>query len=233
MNTNRKIAVAVGILYIIGTAAGILSVVLTMSIMDAPDYLGRIFENQNLIIIGALCILTMGLALAMIPAVIYPVFRKYNPTLAVGYVIFRGGLETFTYLIGSICWLSLIGLSQAFGKTGAPDVSNFYVLGGLLKQGALIGSNLTAIVFPLGAMMLYIFLYQSKLIPRWLSVWGMIAVGLNFISTGIMPMFGIVGSWSAIQAISNVPIFLQEMVMAVWLIVRGFSLPLIASMQEK
>jgi hypothetical protein len=232
MNTNRKIAVFVGVLYIIGTAAGILSVVFSTPILDAPDYLSRVLVNQNQIVIAALCILTMGLALAMIPAVIYPIFRKYNPTLAVGYVIFRGGLETITYLFGSICWLSLIGLSQAFGKTGIPD-STFYVLGDLLKYGSDISSNLTAIIFPLGAMMLYIFLYQSKLIPRWLSVWGMIAVGLNFISTGIMPMFGIVGSWSTIQTISNVPIFLQEMVMAVWLIARGFSLPSIPSVSAE
>ena len=102
-------------------------------------------------------------------------------------------------------------------------------LGNLLQKAAEISSNLTAIIFPLGAMMFYFVLYQSKLIPRWLSVWGFLAVILHLVSTGLLGMFNLVDQMSTIQTVLNLPIFLQEMVMAVWLIVRGFDASAIAS----
>lgn len=223
MNSNRNTATIVGVLYILGTAAGVLSVVFTMPIFSAPGYLSGILENQNQIIIGALCVLTMGLALAMIPVVIYPIFKQYNQPLALGYVVFRGGLETFTYIVIVICWLVLIPLSQQYAKAGTVDAASFHALGVVIRKAADISANLTAIVFPLGAMMLYYFLYQSRLIPRWLSTWGMIGVGLHIVSTGLLGLFNLIDSTSVIQTASNLPIFLQEMVMAVWLIAKGFN----------
>ena len=76
MNANRRTAIIVGVLYIIGTVAGILSVVLTRPILDSPDYLARVSVNENQIIVGALFVLTMGLALAMVPVMMFPIFRK-------------------------------------------------------------------------------------------------------------------------------------------------------------
>ena len=67
MDTHRKTAVIVGVLFIIGTVAGILSVVFTSTILDAPDYLVQVAANANSVIIGTLLVLVMGFALAMIP----------------------------------------------------------------------------------------------------------------------------------------------------------------------
>jgi hypothetical protein len=228
LNTSRKTAVIVGVLFIIGTVAGVLSVVLTSSILNGPDLLTAVAANENQVIIGALLVLTMGLALAMVPVVIFPILKQHNEVLALGYVVFRGALETLTYFVVVIAWLLLIPLSQAFVVAGAADASSFQALGALLLKAAEIGASLTAIVFPLGAAMLYAVLYQSKLIPRWLSVWGLIAVALNFVSTGLAGVFGLAPQMSAIQMAANLPIFLQEMVMAVWLIVKGFNASAIA-----
>jgi hypothetical protein len=228
MNTSRKTAVIVGVLFIIGTLAGVLSVVLTSSILNGPDFLAAVAANENQVIIAALLVLTMGLALAMVPVVIFPIVKQHNEVLALGYVVFRGALETLTYFVVVIAWLLLIPLSQAFVVAGAADASSFQALGALSLKAAEIGASLTAIVFPLGAAMLYAVLYQSKLIPRWLSVWGLIAVALNFVSTGLAGVFGLTPQMSTIQMVTNLPIFLQEMVMAVWLIVKGFNAPAIA-----
>jgi hypothetical protein len=92
-----------------------------------------------------------------------------------------------------------------------------------MVEAAKIGGTLCAIVFPLGAIMFYIVLYQSKLIPRWISVWGLVAVVLHLLATGIADMFSLMSSMSTLQNVLNFPIFLQEMVMAVWLIVKGFN----------
>src|SRR5574341_1556222 len=98
MNTNRKTATIVGVLYIIGTVAGILSVVFTGPILNDPDYLIKVSANENQILIGALFVLTMGFALALVPVMLFPIFKKYNEALALGYVVFRGALETVTYI---------------------------------------------------------------------------------------------------------------------------------------
>jgi hypothetical protein len=223
MSTSRKTAVIVGVLFIIGTVAGVLSVVLTSSILNGPDFLAAVAANGNQVIIAALLVLTMGLVLAMVPVVIFPILKQHNEVLALGYVVFRGALETMTYMVVVIAWLLLIPLSQAFVAAGAAGASSFQALGALSLKAAEIGANLTAIVFPLGAAMFYAVLYRSKLIPRWLSVWGLIAVALNFVLTGLAGVFGLTDQMSTLQMAANLPIFLQEMVMAVWLIVKGFN----------
>jgi hypothetical protein len=228
MKSSKKTAVIVGVLFIIGTLAGVLSVVLTSSILNGPDVLAAVAANENQVIIAALLVLTMGLALAMVPVVIFPILKQHNEVLALGYVVFRGALETFTYFVVVIAWLLLIPLSQAFVAAGAAGAANLQASGALLLKAAEIGASLTALVFPLGAAMLYAVLYQSKLIPRWLSVWGLLAVALNFVSTGLAGVFGLTDQMSALQMIANLPIFLQEMVMAVWLIVKGFNASAIA-----
>jgi hypothetical protein len=232
MKSSRKTAIIVGVLFIIGTLAGVLSVVLTGSILNGPDVLAAVAANETQVIIAALLVLTMGLALAMVPVVIFPILKQHNEVLALGYVVFRGALETLTYFVVVIAWLLLIPLSQAFAGAGAADASSFQALGALSLKAAEIGASLTAIVFPLGAAMLYVVLFQSRLIPRWLSVWGLIAVALNFASTGLAGVFGLTPQMGAIQMATNLPIFLQEMVMAGWLIVVGFNASAIAKNVE-
>lgn len=225
MNTNRKTGMIVGVLYIIGTVSGVLSVVFTTSILAAPDYLAKIAENGNSIITGAFFVLMMSLALALIPIVIFPVLKKYNEVLALGYVVFRGALETVTYIAIVISFLLLVSLSQTAVRSGALDAE---VLGTLVLKAHEISSTLTEIIFPVGALMFYTVLYTSKLIPRWISGWGLIAIVLH-LASGFLNMFGLIGQMSTIQIVLALPIALQEMVMAVWLIVKGFNLTAIGS----
>ena len=165
--------------------------------------------------------LIMGLALAMVPVVIFPILKRHNEVLALGYVVFRGALETVTYLVVVISFLLLASLSQAAAQSGTSEAASFQALGGLMLRTNEIGATTTEIIFPLGALMLYSVLYQSKLIPRWISGWGIIAVILHLVS-GLLDMFGLIGQMSTLQTVLALPIALQEMVMAVWLIVKGF-----------
>jgi len=216
-------AAIVGVLFIVGTVAGVLSVVFTGSILGDPDYLSKVSVNETHIIIGALLVLIMGFALAMVPVIIFPIFKKHNEILALGYVVFRGALETVTYIAVAISWLLLLPVSKEYVTAGAPNTPYFHTLGNVIREAAEISAATTAIVFPLGAMMFYVVFYQSKLIPRWLSVWGLIGVTLHLIAAGLVGMFAITSSMSTIRDIFALPIFLQEMVMAVWLIVKGFN----------
>ena len=226
--TNRKTAIIVGVLFIIGTVAGILSAVFTEPILSDPNYLTKVSENQNQIVTAGLFVLAMGLALAMVPFVIFPVLKKHNETLALGYVVFRGALETVSSIALVLSWLFLLILSREYVAAGAPDASNFQALGAVFLKGADPINAMGGIVFGLGALMLYYVFYQSKLIPRWISVWGFIAILLSF-STNILILFHLQSPSSTANTVMHLPILLQEMVMAVWLIVKGFNSSAIAS----
>ena len=230
MNTNKNIARMMGWLYILGTISGILSRVVTGPINSAQDLLASISANGNPITLGALFVLTMGLALAMIPVIGYPVLRKHNEALALGYVVFRGALEGVYYMAIVVSWLLLLPLSQVY-QAGSPDASNIRVLANVLleaKEIAVFGT----IVFCLGGLMFYYLLFQSKLVPQWLSGWGFIALILGF-AAGLLVMFGFFGPTSTISNVLQIPIGLQEMVLAVWLIVKGFNPSALASESAK
>jgi hypothetical protein len=225
MNTYRTNAVAAGVLYIVGTVSGVLSMVFSSPVLGGPGYLARVAANPEALILGAFCILAMGLALAIVPVALYPVLRRYNRPLAIGYIVFRGALETVTYLGIVAGWLLLVTLAQEYAAGGALAGSDFQVLGTLISKAAEISANLTAVVFPIGAMMLYAVLYQAKLIPRWLSVWGMIAVGLTLASAGVPGLAGRPDAMPAVLTAANASTLVQEMVMAAWFIAKGFNLP--------
>jgi hypothetical protein len=226
MTTYRKTAIIVGVLYIMGTVSGILSRVFTGPIQNAQDSLISVSANGNPIILGALFLLTMGLALAMVPVMMFPILKKHNEVLALGYVVFRGGLETVTYMAMVVSWLLLLPLSQVY-RVGTPDASNLHALSTILLDGNEIGSILT-IVFCLGALMFNYLLYKSKLIPRWISGWGLIAV-IPYLAGGVLGMVGLFGPSSTITNVLDIPLGVQEMVLAVWLIAKGFKASALAS----
>jgi len=214
--TYRKTAVFVGVLFIIGTVAGILSAVFTGSIFDDPDFLIKVSENQNQVIIGALCVLIMGFALAMVPVMLFPIFRKQNEALALGAVLFRGALEAVTYMAMAIIWLILINVSREYNVAGVPEADNLQFLGTLLLDANGPINIILEIIFSLGALMIYYLFYQSKLIPRWLSGWGLLGAILYF-AAGLLELFSLnLGFLLA-------PLALQEMALALWLIIKGFS----------
>ena len=219
-NNYRKTAIHVGVLYIIGTISGILSLSFSDAVRNAQNHLTQISVNENQIIIAALFVLTMGLALALIPVMVYPILKKENPALALGYIVFRGGLEAVGYILTTISWLLLVPLSRAYIQVGAADAALWEAIGTVLFEGEQVGS-VSHIVFCLGAMMFYSALFRSKLVPRWLSGWGLIAL-LPYIAVGLLAMFGIFNPLSSTSVAMQLPLALQEMVLAVWLIVKGF-----------
>lgn len=217
MNNYRKNAIVTGVLYIIGTVAGILSLVFINPLLNSPDLLTAVSADGSQLILGALLILVMALALAMVPVVMFPVLRRHNEVLALGYVVFRGALETFFYFAMVISSLFLLILSQV----AVTDSSALQTVATELLESEMLGSLLT-IVFILGALMFYTVLYQSKLVPRWLSGWGLIAA-LLYLAAGFLVLFGTIEPMSTTDSLLQMPLGIQEMALALWLIVKGFN----------
>jgi Domain of unknown function (DUF4386) len=163
--TNRTTAIIVGVLFIIGTVAGVLSVfVMGGFSMDAPAYLNMAASNPSQVALGGLLVLVMGLALAMVPAMMFPILKRWNEALAIGYVIFRGAMETFTYIAVAICWLLLVVVARQYADSGAAVPSQFGSLGILLVKAQDPIIAVQDIVFGLGALLFYYLLYQARLI---------------------------------------------------------------------
>ncbi len=236
-NANRKTAIIVGVLFIIGTVAGILSGVFTLPILEGQDYLTKIAANERQLVLGALFVLMMGFPLAMIPVVMFPIFRKHNEVLALGAVVFRGVLEAVCYIGIVVCWLTLITLSQAFITAGEPDATYFQLLGTLLLGTVDWFNLILAIVFCLGALMLYWLFYRTKLVPGWLALWGFVGAIL-YLAAPLLNMFDPqhpAPSLGTGVGLLMAPLALQEMVFAVWLIIKGFdaSAPILSQSEPK
>lgn len=226
MKTDKRTAVIVGVLFIIGTAAGILSGVISAPVLNEPDYLQKIVENEQQVIIAALLVLIMGLSLAMVPVLMFPIFNKYNKTLAIGYVVFRGALETVCYFPWILSWLLLVTLSQEYIKAAGSSAPYYQTLGTLLLEAGNWNGQISYIVFSLGALMFYYLFYQSQLIPRWLSIWGLIGAIL-YLAEPLLYLFGMK------LEILFAPLGVQEMVLAIWLIIKGFDASALVSLPAK
>jgi hypothetical protein len=232
MNTNRKIAIIAGVLFIIATVASVLGTLFSKPILDATDYLIKISANENRIAIGALLAFIAALASASIAISLYPVLKKYNQGLALAAVGFRL-IEGVFNVVRVMGLLLLLTLSQEFVKAGAPDSSYFQTSGALIVAGRdWVGNVGLLLAFSLGALMYYYIFYQTRLVPRWLSGWGLVGATLCMVA-GILVMFRVIGPMSTAQIVLAVPIGLQEMVLAVWLIVKGFNPSVIASESSK
>jgi hypothetical protein len=210
MNSNRKTATIVGALFLTVMVTWFIGSELIESILNAPDYLINVYPNRIRVIIGVLFELIQAAAVVGIAVMMFPILKKYDERIALGYVVFRI-LECTMLIVAAISPLLLITLSQEYLKAGAPDASSFQALSTLFialrEHWTLL---VLAIFYSFAAIMFYYVLYQTKLIPRFISVWGFIGASLALATPWFGTLFGI-------------PMGLNELFLGVWLIVKGFN----------
>jgi len=219
VSNPRTIARTVGILFIVGTLAGIFSAV-ALAPTGSPEYLATLAGMPDQIEAGALLVLVMGASLAPIPALLYSILKRHNPTGALGYAIFRT-IEVVTFIGFSLFPMLLLWLSKWYVVAVEPDLTCIPALGALVQAANDLLDPIMTLFSSVAALILYAILHKSRLIPRWLSVWGLAGGALHLLA-GILHLFGI--HPAALDIVLTLPIALQEMVCAVWLIVSGFDL---------
>lgn len=232
MNANKKSALIVGVLFILAAVTAIIGLLLYDPILNGPDYLRKGSEHANQVILGALMELMLVVSAVGTATTMFPILRKYNETIALWHLCFRF-LEAIIITIGIISVLSLLTLSREFAAAAAPDTASFQASGIVLKAihdwTFLLGP-----LFMLGIntmMYSYIF-YKSKLVPRFISILGMTGATLVFICA-LLVMFGVIQQVSFWGAILALPVAANEMILAVWLIVKGFNESALASLSAK
>jgi Domain of unknown function (DUF4386) len=221
MTSYRGNAIAVGILFIACSAASILSAVPLGSMFDTPDYLAQLAANSDRVILAALIEFVWAATAAGIAIGLYPVLRKYNRSLALGSVAGRV-VEGVLVLVGTLSLLVLLTLGQESVAAGSAAANSYQAAGdALLAVRDWVQGFLILLPWLVGAFMYYYLLYRSRLVPQWLSGWGLIGVGLSLVATvyaGFTQDFG----FSTVNTVLNIPIGVQEIVLGVWLIVKGF-----------
>jgi hypothetical protein len=226
VGTDRKIAVVAGGLLIIATVADVISRVVFLTPILSDPNLAKISTNETQVLAGALLLFIGAAAASAIAIALYPVLRKHNEGLALGSVGFRL-IEGALYLGIVVCLLMLVTLSQEAVNAGTPASAAFQAQAALLMAGREWLGMVAVMSFGLGGLMYYWVFYRSRLIPRWLSAFGLVAVTSLMVS-GLMVMFGLVEPLSPPQVVMALPIAVQEMILAIWLIAKGFDPSVIA-----
>jgi len=217
MNSNRKTAIIVGVLFLIATIILVVGGVFSLFIHE-PDYLTEISAKESELITGALLEIVSAAAIVGIPIAMFPILKKYNEGLALGYVgtrIFEG----LTVFLNTIVLLALLSLSNEYVTATAVDIPYFETAGALLLAVREWGSLLVDFSFPIGAVIFNYLLYKTKLTPRWIAILGIVG-GALWLATTPIRMYGFSPEWMEVLA---APIAVQEMILAVWLIVKGFN----------
>lgn len=232
MDSNQKAANIVGILLILATVTAVAGVLLYDPILNGPDYMINGTEHANQVVLGALMELILVVSAVGTATAMFPILRKYNETIALWHICFRF-LEAMIITVGVISVLSLLTLSREFVAAGAPDIASFQTSGIVLNAihdwTFLLGPN-----FMLGintVMYSYIF-YKTKLVPRFISTLGMAGATLIF-TCALFVMFGVFPQLSVWGVILAIPVATYEMILAVWLIVKGFNKSALASLYTK
>jgi hypothetical protein len=215
MDTNRRIARIVGASFLLSNVTFILgAVVFVEPILSAPDYLSLLSASRPQVVLGVLLEIINSVAYLGIAVLMFPILKKRFEGIALGYVGFRI-LEFVMQILSDISPLSLLTLSEEFVNAGAPAASSFQALGTLLLAERNWAFQMVSITFGLGALLFYAMLYQSKLIPRFISIWGLVGATVVLANT-LLDMFSL--------TVPNLGVLmlLNELFLGVWLIVKGF-----------
>ncbi|KIL39022.1 hypothetical protein SD70_22620 [Gordoniibacillus kamchatkensis] len=230
MIAHKKSALLVGVLFILAAVTSIIGLILYDPILNGPDYLVKGAEHGSQVILGALMELILVVSAVGTATTMFPILRKYDETIALWHVCFRF-LEAIIITIGVISVLSLLTLSREFVAAAAPDTASFQASGTVLRAlhdwTFLLGPNF---MLGINTMMYSYIFYKSKLVPRFIPVLGMTGSALVFLAA-ILEMFDVIRQISAWGAMLSLPVAANEMILAIWLIVKGFNSSALAKME--
>ncbi|WP_375143051.1 DUF4386 domain-containing protein [Paenibacillus sp. D2_2] len=211
-----------GVLFIIAAITAILGALFYKPILNDSDYLVQGSAHANQVVLGALMELILVVSAVGTATVMFPFLKKYNRTIALWHVCFRF-MEAVVITVGVISVLSLLTLSQDYIASGTPDLASYQVSGTLLKAvhdwTFLLGPNF---FLGINTMMYSYIFYKSKLVPKFIPILGLTG-SLLILLAALLEMFGVIDQVSTWGAILALPIFANEMTLAVWLISKGFN----------
>ncbi len=218
MNTNKIAARTFGIAFLIGYISYGLGFGLLNSFINSPGSLAVIFNLKNQVIFQAAIMMAVFAPVNIVLGVIMtPIFKPYNQPLAYGYLS-AAIASTVLLIVGAVFLLLSIPLSEEFVKVGTGDTKNLELLFTLCKKANFFSYQIAMVIWGLGGLIFSYLLFVSTIVPRWLSVWGIIGYVI-FISGAFFALFGI-----NIDVILDIPGGLFELFLSFWFIIKGFDM---------
>ena len=217
MNSTRRIAITAGALFILATVSSLTAAALLPTLTGA-GYLTGVANHSDKVATASLLYLIAAAGSVGIAVAIYPVLKQLDAALALGSVVFRT-VEAVFYTAGVVSLLSILSIGQKSATASATDRAAYEAIGDSLVAAREHAAVAAVLAFSIGALMYYLVFYRSRLIPRWLSGWGIAAMPLMMIAC-LLALFN--DSPVTGYVLLALPIGVQEMVFAVWLLVKGF-----------
>lgn len=218
MKTYRRAARIVGALFLTAMFTYLFGATLIDSTLTAPDYLGLASANSTLIVSGVLLEFVNILAVIAIAVMMFPILRRFSESLAMGYVVFRT-MESAVLVAALFSPILILALANQPADALTADAAQLQSMGAVVMTArAQLVAFMTTVFFSSGALLFYYALYQTRLVPRFISAWGLIAVVLVF-AWNLLDAVGI-----SINAaiVFGLPIILNEIFLGFWLIIKGF-----------
>jgi hypothetical protein len=220
MDAHRGNAVAAGVFFVVAFAAAIAGLALYQPALGDPAYVLGAGADTQVLLGGFLELLLAGSCIGTGVA-LYPVVRRYGPSVALGYVCGRL-LEAALICVGIVATLSLVSLRRAAAPgddealtTAARTLIALHDWTFLLGPGLVIGVN---------SMLLAWLMHRSGLVPRWIARLGL-AGGALVLASSTAVLFGLYAQTSAAALLAALPVAAWEMCLAVRLLARGFTPP--------
>jgi hypothetical protein len=218
----QKIARLTGVLFVITYITSIpAALVLYVPVLDNPNYIVGGGGADSGVALGALLELILIIANIGTAIVLYPVVKRVNEILALGYVTARV-IECAFIAVGILSVLSMVTLRQE--ATAGADAASLLAVGQslvalqswtfLLGPGFVVGVG--------NGLILGYLMYKSALVPRGMALLGLIA-GPVLLARFVGILFGVFEPMSALGSIMVVPEFVWELALGIWLIVKGFN----------
>ncbi|WP_341348536.1 DUF4386 domain-containing protein [Paenibacillus sp. FSL H3-0469] len=214
MNRNARVA---GVLFLVSTGAYMLGSWLLNPMLQGPEFLAGLFADRTRAAAGLLLELINAIAVVGIAMLLYPVLQKYNGAFAAGYLSSRI-IESVLLIISLIAPILLISLSEDHATAEASGYSYLQRIADVAVEAHLMLFQLAMIVLSLGSLLLCYVLYRSELIPRWLSVIGFIGYA------GLLTSSSLAICGRDTGTILYIPGAIFEIVLPLWLLVKGFNL---------
>jgi len=219
VTSNRRIALAAGVLFIITFITSIPALYLFEPVLrDPAGYVAGSGADNTRIFLGATLELLLIVANVASAVVLFPILGRQNEMLALGFVTARI-VESSFIAIGLVSVLGVVSLQQA-GATGADAGTIGVALAAIKDWTFLLGPGF--IVGIGNGLLLGYLMYRSGLVPRRMAIFGLVG-GPLICASGILVLVGVFDEGGTVQAIATIPEFIWELSLGIWLTVRGFN----------
>ena len=217
--SHRINAIVVGLLFIVTMLLGMIDAYFVAPNLNVR--LSSLYQVQSTILLGVFSVFFMAIGIVGIATTLFPVVRRQSEAIAITYVSFRI-VECFLLTFGAVLYLFLLTTSKVNFNSDFLDTE----LPKIAVNIKLNAYQLGMIVLGIGSILLCYSFYKSQVIPRWLSIWGMIGYLLLFLSA-VFALLGIVDTVHGIGTLMYIPGGLWELfAFPIWLFVKGFNMSL-------